>query len=105
MLRPWFRLAAELLMPLIKLLQPTQVEITFCYAIMLYGCEDDLSIFYNPGTTFTLSPATLSFMRSMTIKLYNGQLLLIFVSLLTTNFVYFRVERVLRRRINTRKRR
>jgi hypothetical protein len=34
MLRPWFRLAAELLMPLVKQVQPTPIEMTFCYGIM-----------------------------------------------------------------------
>jgi hypothetical protein len=34
MLRPWFRCAAELLCPLVKQLQPTPIEMLFCYGIM-----------------------------------------------------------------------
>jgi hypothetical protein len=34
MLRPWFRLAAELLCPLVKQLQPSPLEMAFCYGIM-----------------------------------------------------------------------
>ncbi|KAI6222027.1 hypothetical protein M3Y95_00941000 [Aphelenchoides besseyi] len=71
MLRPWFRLAAELLCPLVKQVQPTAVEMIFCFGIMLYGCEDQLSALYSETRTSELSAETLNFMSLMKSTLYH----------------------------------
>ncbi|KAI6174881.1 hypothetical protein M3Y97_00970600 [Aphelenchoides bicaudatus] len=71
LLRPWFRLAAELLCPIVKQLQPSPLEMAFCYGIMFYGCEDQLSPLYSDTRTSEVSTQTLDFMRQMTKTLYD----------------------------------
>ncbi|KAI6234469.1 Nuclear hormone receptor family member nhr-28 [Aphelenchoides fujianensis] len=70
-LRPWFRMCSEVISPAVKQLQPTAVEMIFCFGMMLYGCEDHLHPLYSDSRTSELSDSTLQFMRYMTSTLYN----------------------------------